>query len=622
MPAGFIEETSRRTPAKTAVGVGPNELTYGELNGKANQVGRYLRKLGVGAEDLVGVLMERSLEMMVGMVGILKSGGAYVPLDPNYPQERLKYMVEDAGLKVILTQEKLKGLLPEGKARVVQIDGEWSEISKESNENPEKKSGSGNLAYVIYTSGSTGRPKGVAIEHGSAVALVYWAREEYGEEELSGVLASTSICFDLSVFEIFVPLSCGGKVILVENALGILEDSRRGEVKLINTVPSAMRELLKLGGIPESVRTVNLAGEPLTSEMVEEIYKLGTVKRVVDLYGPSEDTTYSTYQERRVGEKATIGRPIANSQVYILDKHQQPVPIGVAGEIYIGGAGLARGYLKRPELTVDRFVPDGFGRERGSRLYRTGDLGRYLPDGRIEYLGRMDHQVKLRGYRIELGEIETVLGQNEGVAEATVMVREDVAGDKRLVGYVVSKKDKEVKVSELRSYMKTKLPEYMVPGTVMLLEEMPLTLNGKIDRKRLPVPEHARPELETSYEQTQSPLEEVLVMIWSEILGMDRIGVHDNFFELGGHSLLATQLVSRMRKVFQIDIPLRNIFEAPTVRELAELLMVDKDRRLRLEKTAELMLSLADLSDEEAEKIFAEKSSPKKNQEKPNGSAI
>ncbi|MEG4421610.1 amino acid adenylation domain-containing protein [Microcoleus sp. LAD1_D5] len=428
------------TPDAIALVFEDEQLTYQELNQRANQLAHHLRNLGVGPEVLVGICVERSLEMVVGLLGILKAGGAYVPLDPAYPPERLVFMLEDAEVPVLLTQARLVKSLPKHQGRIVGVDTDWEIIERQSEENLISEVKLDNLAYVIYTSGSTGKPKGVAIEHRNAVALLYWARQTFNPEDFAGVLASTSICFDLSVFELFVPLSWGGKVILAENALHLPTLSAALDVTLINTVPSAIAELLRMDGIPSSVRTVNLAGEPLPNKLVQQVYEHHTVQKVFNLYGPSEDTTYSTYTLVKKGgnESPSIGRPIANTQVYILDAQKQLVPIGVPGELYIGGAGLARGYLNRPELTADRFIPNPFSNEQSKRLYKTGDLARYLPDGNIEFLGRIDHQVKIRGFRIELGEIEAVLSKHSDVQESLVINREDASGNQRLVAYITS----------------------------------------------------------------------------------------------------------------------------------------------------------------------------------------
>jgi amino acid adenylation domain-containing protein len=433
----LIEAQVEKTPDVVALVSEFERLTYRELNERSNRLANYLRNRGVGPEVLVGVFMNRSVEMVVGLLGILKAGGAYVPLDPTYPQERIRFTVQDARLALVLSQEQLSEALPASDAAVICLDRDWKDIAPESAANLMNETVPGNLGYLIYTSGSTGRPKGVAIEHASVVAFLEWAQRIFTRDELDGVLASTSICFDLSVFEMFAPLCVGGKVLLAEDALQLPTLKARDEVTLVNTVPSAMAELVRVGGLPDNLETVNLAGEPLRTALVNQIYEQPSVKRVYDLYGPSEDTTYSTFTLRSRNQPATIGRPVSNTRAYILDGSGQPVPIGVAGELYLGGSGLVRGYFARPELTAERFVPDPFSAEPGRRLYRTGDLVRYASDGQIEYLGRVDHQVKIRGYRIELGEIEAAINAHPGVRETVLLAREDEPGQKRLVAYVV-----------------------------------------------------------------------------------------------------------------------------------------------------------------------------------------
>lgn len=567
----LFEAQAEKTPGAVAVLFDGKQLTYRELNTRANQLAHYLRVLEVGPEILVGVCLERSLEMIIGILGILKAGGTYVPLDPAYPKERLAFMLEDAHLSVLLTQQSLVAKLPQYHGRLVCMDANRPMIDCSSGENPAREVTAENLAYVIYTSGSTGVPKGVAIEHHSAVTLLHWAMDVFSPEKTKGVLASTSICFDLSVFEMFLPLSHGGKVILVENALHLSTLDAAADVTLINTVPSAVAELLRSSELPRSVGTICLAGEPLSPRLVEQIYEQGTVRQVFDLYGPSEDTTYSTFALRHSTGPATIGRPIANTQVYILDHRMQPVSIGVAGELFIGGDGLARGYRNRPGATAEKFLPNPFSDEPGRRLYRTGDSARYLPDGNIEFLGRIDNQVKIRGFRIELGEIETVLEQHSGVGQAVVLARGDTSSDKQLVAYVVPSQALSPSTTELRDFVTSKLPFFMVPSAFVSLEALPLTPNGKIDRRALPAPDRVRPETVT-FVPFRNPIEEVVAGIWSEVLKLERIGVHDNFFELGGHSLLATRVISRLRRAFRRDFPLRLLFEAPTIASLAALI--------------------------------------------------
>ena len=503
---------------------------------------------------------------------MLKAGGAYVPLDPGYPRERLEFMLEDARPLVLLTQEDLKGLAPEHDARVVCLDTEWAEVARRPDTNPERRTTDSDLAYVIYTSGSTGRPKGVAIEHQSVATFIHWAKEIFSAEQLAGVLASTSICFDLSIFEIFVPLSWGGKVVLAAHALELPSLAAAREVTLINTVPSAMTELVRLNAVPDSVRAVNLAGEPLQNALAQLAYRQQSVEQVLNLYGPSEDTTYSTWAliEKGSSQSPTIGRPIAKTQAYLLDAHLQPMPVGVAGELHIGGVGLARGYLNRAELTAEKFIPDPFGAEPGARLYKTGDLARFLQDGRIEFLGRLDHQVKIRGFRIELGEIESVLCESGAVRDAVVVARETGSGDKQLVAYVVAADGRAPTAGELRAHLQERLPKYMVPASFMVLDELPLTPNGKLNRRALPAPEDSADDSAVARVGPRTEVEKVLAQMWGQLLDRRGVGVNDNFFELGGHSLLATQVVSRVREMFRIEIPLRSIFEAATIAGLAE----------------------------------------------------
>ncbi|HKX28592.1 MAG TPA: amino acid adenylation domain-containing protein [Blastocatellia bacterium] len=433
----LFERQVERTPEAVAVVSEAGRLTYRELDRRANRLAHYLQARGIGPETMVGLCINRSSEMMVGLLGILKAGGAYVPLDPAYPKPHLAFMLEDTQAAIIVTEEQMRSSLPESRSSVVTLDGAGAEIARYPDTRPKTDLQPENPAYVIYTSGSTGRPKGVVIEHRNAAAFIKWAAEEFEARDLDGVLASTSICFDLSVFEIFVTLSRGGKVILAANALSLPLLSARAEVSLVNTVPSAMAELMRMRAIPDGVRIVNLAGETLHRGLAEEIYEHTRVEVVRNLYGPSEDTTYSTFEAVEQGTEVTIGRPVSGSQVYILDERMQLVPIGVAGEIYIAGAGVARGYLNRSPLTAERFAVDPFNREAGGRVYRTGDWGRYKPDGRIEYLGRIDRQVKVRGYRIELEEIERALMEHPAVSQSVVTIREDEPGDKRLVAYLV-----------------------------------------------------------------------------------------------------------------------------------------------------------------------------------------
>jgi aspartate racemase len=573
----LFEAQVERTPEAVALVFGTGRLTYRELNTKANQLAHYLRKLGVGPEVLVGICLERSLDLIVALLGILKAGGAYVPLDPAYPQERIEFMLSDAQVAVLLTQEKLLAELPKSEAHQVCLDKDGNAIADQKSENPINHCEPANLVYILYTSGSTGRPKGVAIEHHSPVALVDWAQTVFTPEQLTGVLASTSICFDLSVFEIFVPLSCGGKVILAENALHLPTLPAAGEVTLINTVPTAIAELLKMG-IPKQVNTVNLAGEPLSNQLAQQLYQQN-IQYVFNLYGPSEDTTYSTYALVEIGtsKSPAIGKPIANTQIYILDRHLQQVPIGSSGEIYISGAGLARGYLNRPDLTAEKFIPNPVAEKfhTTNRVYKTGDLGRYLPDGNIEYIGRIDNQVKIRGFRIEIGEIEAVLAGHLDVSQVAVAVQLDASGNKCLAAYVVPGPGKILAAATLRSFMQKRLPDYMIPAGFAFLDALPLNPNGKVDRRALATQKWQSTSMapdETIAVAPRDKLELQVAKIWEQVLGINSVGIRDNLFEVGGHSLLAARLLAEIEKLFGKKLPLSAIFQSPTVEQLANIL--------------------------------------------------
>ena len=559
----LFEAQVERSPDAVAVVFGNVSLTYTELNNRANQLAHRLRALGVGPDVLVGLCVERSVAMIAAMLAIHKAGGAYVPLDPAYPAEWLAFVLADTQAPVLVTESKLLARLPKHSAQVVCLDAERWDAGPMPNPTP--LAGPHNLAYVIYTSGSTGKPKGVAIEHRSPVAFVSWARDVYPPAELAGVLASTSICFDLSIFEIFFTLSSGGKIILAENALALPMLPAANEVTLINTVPSAIKELLRQQAIPASVRVINLAGEPTPVSLVQEIHQLPHVQKIYDLYGPSETTTYSTFALRRPDGPATIGRPIANTQIYLLDAHGQPVPIGVPGEIFIGGAGVARGYLNRPDLTAEKFIV-----REGARLYRTGDLAKYLPDGNLEFLGRCDRQVKIRGFRIELGEVQARLQQYPQIREVVVVAREDTPGEKRLVAYFVTRTEPAPTISELREFLQAQLPGYMVPTAFVKLAALPLTPNGKIDQRALPKPETGRGDLGTAYTAPRTEVEQIIAGIWQDVLQVERVGLHDNFFDLGGHSLHLVRVHGKLCAAFQTNLPLLDLFQYSTVTGLAQ----------------------------------------------------
>jgi amino acid adenylation domain-containing protein len=574
----FFEEQAARTPQAVAVEVGDQRVTYSELDRRANQLAHYLRAHGVGPEVRVGVCLDRSPHLIVALLGILKAGGAYVPLDPAYPQDRIQLLVKDAQIAVLVTDDHLRTALAGPKsAAIVRLDQELASIAGESNQQVGSEVNPANLAYVIYTSGSTGTPKGVGITHRNAAAFLSWAKQITPALAGARVLATTSISFDLSVYEIFGTLSWGGTIVLVGTALELPDRPELrvlGAATLLNTVPSAAAALVRLGAIPRGLMQMNLAGEAVTRTLVEELYAAGADK-VVNLYGPTETTTYSTVAHLASGELGVpgIGRPIANTSAYVLDRELRPSPIGVPGELYLGGGGVARGYLGRAAFTAERFVPDPFGpligSSSGERLYRTGDRVRWHPDGTLEFLGRLDQQLKLRGFRIEPGEIETILEQHPSVGTAVVMAREFMPGDIRLVAYVVSDGVSGVDAAQLRGFLEERVPEYMVPSAIMVLDSLPLMPNGKLDRAALPVPESAYAEDRQGYVAPRTPVEEMLAAIWATVLRLERVGIRDNFFALGGHSLLATQVVSRIRTVIGVELPLSAVFEGPTVAQLA-----------------------------------------------------
>ena len=499
----LFEEQVERTPEAVAVVFEDKQLTYRQLNDRANQLARYLQGLGVGPDALVGICVERSLEMVVGLLGILKAGGAYVPLDPEYPKERLAFMLEDAGAAVLLTQGHLTASLPTHRARIVRLDADWPLIADEGVGHVASSATSEHLAYMIYTSGSTGRPKGAMIPHRAIVSHMSWMQATFPLGHSDCVLQKYPFSFDPSVWEFFAALLVGGRLIVAQPGGHVdpgylVKAIRRYQVATVQLVPSQLRMLLDTPefGFCNTLRRVFVGGEVLSGDLVERFY--ATMKaELYNLYGPTEVTIASTYSKVRrdlQGKAAPIGNPVANTCAYILDCCLEPVPIGVFGELYLGGLQVGRGYYNRPELTAEKFIPDPFSTEPRARLYKTGDLARYLRDGAIEYLGRLDHQVKIRGFRIELGEIELVLAAHPAVREAVVIAREDVPGDKRLAAYLTVEEGESPKDSELRGLLRAKLPEYMIPSAFVVLDRLPLTPNGKVDRKALPAPGQARPE--------------------------------------------------------------------------------------------------------------------------------
>jgi amino acid adenylation domain-containing protein len=562
---------ARKTPQAIAVVTESEEFTYDFIERRTNALAHYLCKRGVRPGDRVGICLGRSASTLVATLATLKAGAAYIGLDPAYPPGRLALMLQDSRPAVLLTLAEDGRCLPDVGITTIRLDTDWPEIAREPETAPNVATTADDLAYILYTSGSTGHPKGVQIPHRGVAALIDWGRSVFSPEELAGVLASTSIAFDLSVFEMFLPLSCGGSVIVARNVLALADLPAAGRVTLINTVPSAMAELVRLGEIPESVRIICLAGEALSRTLADRVYRLPRVRRLFNLYGPTESTVYATFAlVDRDGEgPPPIGRPIAGTRGYVLDAHRRLVPIGVPGELYLGGKGLARGYLGRPALTAERFVASPFD-PAGEQLYRTGDLVRRRSDGAFEYLGRLDHQVKVRGYRIELGEVEAALQAHPTVREVVALVREDLTDDKCLVAYLVT--DGEPPPScELRQHLADRLPAFMVPSAFVPLESLPRTPNGKVDRARLPAPSRGGHEVDTSHVAPRTPDEQYLAAIWCQVLGRESVGATDNFFELGGHSLLAVRLVSRIEAVLGRPVPLNVLFQNPTLERLAKV---------------------------------------------------
>src|SRR6266850_848498 len=579
----LFEAQVERSAEAIAVTYEGQEVSYEELNRRANQLGHYLQGLGVGPEVRVGLCLERSVELVVGILGILKAGGAYVPLDPDYPQERLAFMLEDSAPAVLLTQGHLQGLFSgiSGSMPVLDLADATPPWRGQAESNPERTAmglTGEHLAYVIYTSGSTGRPKGVMNAHCGVVNRLVWMQRAYGLEPHDAVLQKTPVSFDVSVWEFFCPLMTGARLVMArpnghKDPGYLVEAMRNGQVTTVHFVPSMLQVFLDHAEAAKhsGLRRVICSGEVLPAK-VARCFQERLTGGLHNLYGPTEaaiDVTAWTCPADTTQESIPIGRPVANTQIYILDEHLEAVPVGIAGELHVGGVQVARGYLNRPDLTAERFIPNPYGEEAGGRLYKTGDLGRHQRDGDIEYLGRSDYQVKIRGFRIELGEIEAVLSRHGQVKEAVVIAREDTPGEKRLVAYVTAVEEEAPNAEELREHLKGALPEYMVPSAFVVLEAMPLTANGKVDRKALPAVDFTAQQTRR-YEAPQGEIEEILATIWQELLHVERVGRHDNFFELGGHSLLAVQAISRLRESFRVEISLRNLFEAPTIASLRE----------------------------------------------------
>jgi amino acid adenylation domain-containing protein len=572
----LFEAQAARTPNATAMVFEKESLTYGELERRANQLARHLIKLGATPDGLVGICLERSLEMVVGLLGILKSGAAYVPLDPAYPHDRIAFMLENAELPLLLTQARLREGLPGTAPGIVLIDSDWPEIAKQSQESPALTLHPENRAYVIYTSGSTGKPKGVEIPHRAVVNVLTTRAERPGMSASDRLLAVTTLSFDIAGLEIYLPLTQGASLEIVSREVAsdgnqLLAKLTGAGATVMQATPATWRMLLEAGWAGDPRLKILIGGEAVSQKLANQLLQRSA--SVWNVYGPTETTIWSTLAKLEAEPSAvSIGRPIGNTEIFILDKMLQPVPIGVAGELHIGGDGLARGYLKRPELTLEKFIAHPLNPDPKARLYRTGDLVRYLPNGNIEFLGRIDHQVKIRGFRIELGEIETVLRQHSGINETVVLAREDTPGDRRVVAYFVPTRDAAPTTAELRSFLKEKLPEYMLPSVFVTLRSMPLTPNGKVDRLALPAPDQADLASRGTFAAPKDVIESQLVKIWETVLGVRPIGVRDNYFELGGHSLLAVKVMNRIEEVFGKSLPIATLLQAPTIEQLAAIL--------------------------------------------------
>ena len=592
----LFETQVERSPNAVAVVFEDEVLTYQVLNEKANRLAQHLRLLGVKPGILVGICVERSLDMVISLLAILKAGGAYVPLDPGYPEKRLAFMLDNSQVSILLTQQNLIEKFSK-QVNVICFDTLWEKISEKKEVNQINVAKPKNLAYVIYTSGSTGNPKGVMMRHVSLVNLILWQIKNPIFFSKARTLQFASLSFDVSFQEIFSTWCSGGTLILLsdkirKDPIALIHLLKKEAVERLFLPFVALQQLAEVvnysGLLPISLREVITAGEQLKiTPAITNLFKKLPKCTLHNHYGPSESHVVTTFTLNGLVENwpalPPIGRPIANTQIYILDGHMQPVSIGTVGELYIGGISLAQGYLNRPNLTAEKFIPNPFSDESGSRLYKTGDLARYLEDGNIEYLNRIDNQVKIRGFRIELGEIEVLLNQYPGVRETVLTVREDIPGDKRLVAYIVQHQEQVLMISELRNFLREKLPDYMIPSAFVMLDALPLMPNGKIDRHSLPAPDTFKNYQEDSSISIlpRNTLELQLARIWSDILDIYPIGVKDDFFDLGGHSLVAVSLMNRIEQRFGKTLPLTTLFENPTIEQQAFLLYQQNDVEVR-----------------------------------------
>ncbi|MBX9258974.1 non-ribosomal peptide synthetase, partial [Desmonostoc muscorum CCALA 125] len=589
-------EQVERTPDNIAVVYKNQQFTYQELNNRANQLAHYLQQLGVKPDVMVGICVERSPLMLIALLGILKAGGAYVPIDPSYPLERKAFILNDSQMPVLVTQQHLIADLSTNEIKVIAIDSELQTINQQKIDNPITTTIALNLAYIIYTSGSTGKPKGTLIPHQGLVNYLSWATQKYAVEQGVGTLVHSPLGFDLTITSLLSPLLVGHKVELLSEEQGIETLSqalkKSSNLSLVKITPAhldLLKQQLSKEEIANKTRAFIIGGENLLAESITFWQDVAPDTILVNEYGPTETVVgcciYQVPVGKHVSGSIPIGKPIANTQLYILDQYLQPVPTGVVGELHIGGMGLARGYLNQPELTALKFIPNPFSKQEGDRLYKTGDLVRFLPSGDIEYIGRIDNQIKIRGFRVELGEIEAVINQHPSVSASVAIVQEDKPGNQNLIAYITLHPNKTLTISELRRFLQNKLLDHMIPTAFMILEAFPLTSNGKVDRRALPMPDALRPELEVAYVVPQTEVEKTIASVWQKALNLEKIGIHDNFFEIGGHSLLLVKVHSQLQEILNAELSTLDLFKYPTINSLAEYLSSSANQTAFLQDT-------------------------------------
>ncbi len=612
----FVEQV-QRTPDNIAAVYENQQFTYQELNHRANQLAHYLQQLGVKPDLMVGICVERSLFMLIALLGILKAGGAYVPIDPNYPLERKTFILKDSQMPVLLTQQHLMADLVTNEIKVIYLDSDWETINQQKIDNPITTTTTLNLAYVIYTSGSTGKPKGTLIPHQGLVNYLSWATQKYTVAQGIGTVVHSPLGFDLTITSLLSPLLVGRTVELLSEEQGIETLSqalkKSSNLSLVKITPAhldLLKQQLSKEEIANKTRAFIIGGENLLAQSITFWQDVAPDMILINEYGPTETVVGCCIYEVPVGKHTSgsipIGKPIANTQLYVLDQYLQPVPTNVTGELYIGGLGLARGYLNQAELTALKFIPNPFSKQQGDRLYKTGDLVRFLPSGDIEYIGRIDNQIKIRGFRVELGEIEGVINQHPSVSASVAILREDKPGNPNLIAYITLYPDKTLTIFQLRRFLQNKLLDHMLPTAFMILEAFPLTSNGKVDRRALPMPDALRPELEVAYVVPQTEVEKTIASVWQKALNLEKIGIHDNFFEIGGHSLLLVTVHSQLQEILNnAELSTLDLFRYPTINSLAEYLSSSANQTLFLQET-----------DIQTEKISAGKAQQRKRLQK------